>query len=172
MSVFIGFVSLGGSLKANVLTRDSSGTPTQATAGPTYRVYGSSGIMANGTGSAAQANTSTNITGATNATPIVITSAAHGLSTGTRVTITGVGGNTAANTTAQVTRIDANTFSLDSVAGNGAYTSGGIWNVTGLYSATISCIGGDGYASGENYILLWTFTVSVVRGDIDTFGVV
>jgi hypothetical protein len=65
------------------------------------------------------------ITAASNATPIVVTSAAHGLSTGDPVTVASVGGNTAANGDFVVTRIDANSFSLDGSVGNGAYTSGG-----------------------------------------------
>ena len=68
------------------------------------------------------------ITGATNANPIVITSAAHGLSTNDWVSITAVGGNTHANTTVQVTYVDAARFSLNSIAGNAAYTSGGVWH--------------------------------------------
>ncbi|MFO0977216.1 MAG: ubiquitin-activating E1 FCCH domain-containing protein [Planctomycetaceae bacterium] len=65
------------------------------------------------------------ITGATNTVGIDITSAAHGLKTGDRVRITGVQGNTAANGTFTVTVIDANTFRLKGVTGNGAYTVGG-----------------------------------------------
>lgn len=65
------------------------------------------------------------ITGATNASPIVITATAHGFTTGDRVAIGGVGGNTAANGNHTITVIDANTFSLDGSTGNGAYTSGG-----------------------------------------------
>lgn len=65
------------------------------------------------------------VTGATNASPIVITSTAHGLVTGDRVTIASVGGNTAANGNWTITKNDANTFSLDGSTGNGAYTSGG-----------------------------------------------
>lgn len=67
------------------------------------------------------------ITGATNATPIVITSANHGLATGDVVNISGVGGNTAANGIFTVTVVDADTFQLDGSHGNGAYTSGGAW---------------------------------------------
>lgn len=63
------------------------------------------------------------ITGATNATPIVITSANHGLLTGTSVTIFNVRGNTAANGTWVVTALTANTFSLDTSVGNGAYVA-------------------------------------------------
>lgn len=65
-----------------------------------------------------------NITGASNASPIAITSTAHGLTTGTKVTITGVLGNTAANVvSATITVIDANTFSLNATTGNGVYAS-------------------------------------------------
>jgi len=67
------------------------------------------------------------VTGATNATPIEITtSAAHGYSTGYIVTIRGVGGNTAANVTSNaITVTGATTFTIDGSVGNGAYTSGG-----------------------------------------------
>ncbi len=67
----------------------------------------------------------TTITGATNATPIVITDTAHGYTTGQSVEINSVGGNTAANGTWPITKIDANSYSLNGSAGNGAYTSGG-----------------------------------------------
>lgn len=66
------------------------------------------------------------VSGATNASPIVITTTTnHGLTTGDKVTITGVTGNTAANGTFTITVTGAATFSLDGSTGNGAYTSGG-----------------------------------------------
>jgi len=66
------------------------------------------------------------VTGATNATPIVIaTSGPHRMLTGMRPQISGIGGNTAANGTWTATVIDATHFSLDGSTGNGAYTSGG-----------------------------------------------
>jgi hypothetical protein len=74
------------------------------------------------------------VTGATNATPIVVTTGTHGLSDGDVVTISSVVGNTAANGTfyVKVTGFSTTTFALYSdntlttgVAGNGAYTSGG-----------------------------------------------
>jgi hypothetical protein len=67
------------------------------------------------------------ITAATNASPIVITSAAHGLANGNQVEIEDVLGNTAANGSFIVTVIDANRFSLTGSTGNGAYVSGGFW---------------------------------------------
>jgi hypothetical protein len=74
------------------------------------------------------------IIGATNANPIVITSVNHGLATGATVVISGVVGNTAANGTRTITVIDANRFSLNGIAGNGNYTSGGTWR-TGSQTA-------------------------------------
>jgi Bacterial Ig domain len=69
------------------------------------------------------------ITDATDASPIVITTAAaHGLANGNVVTIAGVNGNTAANGFWSISVINATTFSLNSSAGNGAYTSGGVWS--------------------------------------------
>src|SRR5439155_10551447 len=75
------------------------------------------------------------ITGATNATPIVVTTtSAHNLTDGDPIQITGIVGNTNANTTgfAKRTSYSATTFGLYSdaaltlgVGGNGAYTSGG-----------------------------------------------
>lgn len=71
------------------------------------------------------------ITGATNATPIVITSAGHGFKDNSIVDITGVTGNTAANGTFKVASADADTFALydpdtgAAIAGNGEYVSGG-----------------------------------------------
>lgn len=68
------------------------------------------------------------INGATNASPIVIsTTAANGVLTGMTVNITGVTGNTAANGTFVATNVSATSFSIP-VAGNGAYVSGGTLN--------------------------------------------
>lgn len=71
------------------------------------------------------------ITGATNATPIVITATAHGFSNGDLVLIGKVGGNLAANGVFAVAGQTTNTFNLTdpitggSVVGSAAYTSGG-----------------------------------------------
>lgn len=66
------------------------------------------------------------VSGATNATPIVITSATHGYATGDRVTIRDVGGNTNANGNWTITVLTTNTFSLNNSSGNSNYTSGGV----------------------------------------------
>jgi len=68
---------------------------------------------------------STTITGATNATPIVITSVAHGRSTGDKIYNENVGGNTNANGVFSITKLTDDTYSLDNSVGNAAYTSGG-----------------------------------------------
>lgn len=74
--------------------------------------------------------TSKTITGATNATPIVIAATAHGFLTGERVLVEGVVGNTAANGMWTITEgVDANHFSLDGSVGDGAWSSGGTANV-------------------------------------------
>jgi|TARA_B110000285_G_scaffold156957_1_gene175118 hypothetical protein len=68
------------------------------------------------------------ITGATNATPIVVTATAHGFENGDIVTISGVGGNLAANGSFLVAGKTANTINLQTraaanVAGTGTYTA-------------------------------------------------
>jgi hypothetical protein len=113
------------------------------------------------------------ITNATNAAPIAITSANHGLITGQAVYISGVGGNTAANNTAttpswMVTVSDANTFSLNGSTGNGAYTSGGAWvpanpqydkpfNGAGRLHYTSPIAGATSYAADDAYLLNFTY---------------
>lgn len=73
-------------------------------------------------------NNSGSITNASNASPIVITTAAaHGLTTGDYVVILGVGGNGAAIGTHQITVLTTTTFSLTGSTGDGAYTQGGVW---------------------------------------------
>lgn len=86
------------------------------------------------------------VTGATNATPIVITATAHGFTDGDIVVIGGVGGNTAANNIWKIKNQATSTFELCDVndgstnsVGNGAYTSGG-------YAV---CLGPS--ASGDNW---------------------
>lgn len=77
-----------------------------------------------------QADAPKTITGATNATPVVVTVAAHGYETGDTVYIAGVLGNTAANGYRIVEVTGVNTFAITDldgidVAGSGAYTAGG-----------------------------------------------
>jgi hypothetical protein len=165
---FVGYVNLEATLVGTLLVTSSSGIPINADALPTYRVYGPNGFE---TGGSCTLRDSGAITGATNASPIVITSVAHGLTTGARVTITGVAGNTAANTTAVVTKLTADTFSI-AVAGNGAYTSGGTWNVTGLCKYSIDATGANGFEQGECYQINFVYAVaSTQQGQTHSFNV-
>lgn len=70
------------------------------------------------------------ITGATNATPIVITATSHGFANGDLVYIDSVGGNLAANGFWKIANQATNTFELQrpdgtNAVGSAAYTSGG-----------------------------------------------
>lgn len=169
--MFQGFVTIEGTLYGVLLVKNSSGTPINADSLPTFRVYGPSGYT--GVSGTSSLLSSGSVTGATNATPIVITSASHGLTTGARVTVASVGGNTAANGTFTVTRVDANTFSLDTSVGNGAYTSGGTWNVTGAYRFQVACTSANTFASGYNYQALFTYAISSTQqGAAESFQVV
>jgi hypothetical protein len=169
---YLGLVALESAIPIPALTKNTSGVPTNPTSAPTYRIYGPSGLMQNGTGSLSQKDTGT-ITNATNASPIVITEANHGLTTGTEITVTGVGGNTAANGTWVITVVDANTYQLNSSTGNGAYTSGGTRNVSGLYSVNVTCGAANGYASGQTYVAYIQATVGSNQwGDVHTFTVI
>ena len=66
------------------------------------------------------------VTGASNTTPVVITTNISNLrATGDTVRIGGVAGNTAANGTFTITVTGPSTFSLDGSSGNGTYSGGG-----------------------------------------------
>ena len=76
----------------------------------------------------AASNTAT-ITGATNASPIVVTfSSNHNLANGDLVEVTNTGGNTAADGIWTVANATATTIQLQGSTGNGVYTSGAIVN--------------------------------------------
>lgn len=170
MQGFSGFVELGDTIPLWFVTRDADQVPTDPAALPTYRVYDATGLLASGT--SAKKDTGT-ITGATNASPIVVTSSGHGLTTGTRVTVSGVGGNTGANGTFTVTALTSSTFSLDGSTGNSAYTSGGSWHVTGLHGFDLSVTALAGFEKGKTYTVL--VGASVGGGDwaeLITFTVV
>jgi hypothetical protein len=104
-------------------------TDLQASTNKTYKPMDATyPIHADNSGSGAGKT----VTNATNAAPIVITASSHGFSNNDVVSITGVGGNTAANGVWQIAYIDANTFSLNSSTGSGAYTSGGLASKTNV----------------------------------------
>ncbi len=148
--MFIGYIILGQTLDAVVLFRDSARVPVNTDAQPTFRVYGPEGLVAAVTGACTKLDSGT-VTGATNDTPIVVTSTAHGLTTGAYITVSAVGGNTAANGSFTITRLTADTFELDGSAGNGGYTTGGVWNVAGLYTYSVAASAGNGFEVSTTY---------------------
>lgn len=48
--MFIGFIALGSTITAAILTRNASNVPTDATGSVSYRIYGPAGLMSGGTG--------------------------------------------------------------------------------------------------------------------------
>ena len=101
------------------------------------------------------------ITGATNASPIQITVANHGLGTGETVVVASVGGNTAANGTWVITVTGANTFTLNGSTGNGAYTSSGTATVAarlrrGVFGSPIGTHNaGSVFLRLDNGVFVW-----------------
>lgn len=91
---------------------------------------------------AGQSSTTTlTVTGATNASPIVVTtSLSHYLWTGASVTISGAVGNTATNGTFTITKLSDTTFSLNGSTGNGTWTSGGSATVNNYYNSRSSMV--------------------------------
>lgn len=123
------------------------------------------------------------ITGATNASPIAITTSGdHGWANGDSVTITGVLGNTAANGTFTITSTGATTFTLDSSTGSGAYTSGGTAernkycslyydNTVGadVFYANDQTVNKEGWGAttGEAQLQLWTVGLNNASGTVN-----
>jgi hypothetical protein len=167
--MFLGFMALDVAFRLASLFKDGD-VPTDSSTTTLYRIYGDEGLIASGTMSAAETGV---VTAASNATPIVITSADHNLQTGQRVTIAGVGGNAAANGTWTITRINADTYSLDTSVGDGDYTVGGTWHTTGFYGVEITPTEATEYAAGEYYDVV---TYATIGGNVIAkeyrFGVV
>ncbi len=87
------------------------------------------------------------VSGATNASPIILSVASAPL-TGTKVYVYDVGGNAAANGFRTVTRIDGTHVSLDGSGGSGAYTSGGAMQIIpARHGLHIDCTTDDLYKS-------------------------
>lgn len=162
--VNLGDADLGGTLAAAVVVTDASGSPRDPAVAPVFRIYGGGpGPVANGLGSLSKLDTAV-VTAATNATPIVVTTASpHNLQTGDKVTVSGVVGNTAANGDFSATKIGANSFSLDGSSGNGAYASGGATHLSGLYLLSLPVLPGSGYAAGQSYRALVAWAIGGVN---------
>lgn len=102
--------------------RNSTTTPVDATSGAPNRL---TLPFSESPGNGAPPVQKT-ITGATNATPIVLTvDSITNITDGDWVRVNGVGGNTNANGTFLVTSVSGSNITLVGSAGNAAYTSGG-----------------------------------------------
>lgn len=166
---FFGFFQAETSPSILVSITDNAGTPKDPAVAPTYRVYEAGVLVPAATGSLTKCDTHT-ITGATNATPIQITtSAPHGLQTGDRVTVASVGGNAAANGDFTITKVGASTYTLNGSTGDGAYTSGGTGHVTGLYKIALTVGSAQGYTAGKNYSVAINWTDSAARAMTGSF---
>ncbi|MCA9051469.1 MAG: hypothetical protein KDA89_22175, partial [Planctomycetaceae bacterium] len=113
----------------------------------------------------------TPVAGASNASPIIITSPGHGLSNPTNggslfVVVNGVGGNTAANGFHAINVIDADTFELLGTTGNGTYSGGGTWTLVTGPSPTAKDIDETG-AQGRTH---FSITVDPTDPDIVYIG--
>jgi hypothetical protein len=110
------------------------------------------------------------ITGATNATPIVITATAHGFTNGDIVVINKVLGNLAANGVWAITGVATNTFNLTdpisagSAVGSAAYTSGGYAVCLGPSASGDNLDDFDGCVVGSAVTLGTPTVVSGVAG--------
>ena len=110
------------------------------------------------------------ITDATNATPIVITSNAHGYSNGNVIFQTAVGGNTAANGFFKVANKTNNTYELTNldgtnVPGNADYTSGGTAQVFSAGASVVSDVDGHVTRIYVDNSTGGALTVSVLAGN-------
>lgn len=129
----------------------TSGTVATIAAGK----WGVGNVPSSTAGSALTLQTLT-VSGATNASPIVLTvnnMTGMSLRNGDTVIVTGVAGNTAANGTWTV-EIDSSTqFKLTGSTGNGAYTTGGTITTTGAGSILV-------YGTGDN-VIHYDFTAAL-----------
>lgn len=112
------------------------------------------------------------VAGATNASPIEITTATRStFQTGSRVCISGVGGNTAANGCWQITATGPSAFTLTGSTGNGSYTSGGTVTPGGVpctSSCTVVVPGRSGHVLHYRWRYLDSTGALVATGNTNT----
>lgn len=148
----------------------SSGAAIEPDAPPTFRVIGQSGSVGDGTTSVQDSGS---ITGGTATTPVTITSDAHGLVAGIVLFLSGIAGLTGASGAFRIANITTNTFDLVGSVGGGAYTSGGTWQIAGLYRLPFNSGLRAALAVGSTYTVLVNWTVSgTPHADQFTFTVV
>ncbi len=132
-------------------TNPATGASQNPDADPTFVVMGSDGLIAGGNGTA-ELMEEGSITGFTLGSPNTVTSTNHGLADGAVVTFSGVGGVTGLSGNYQVTVVDANNFTIVASLG-GSFTSGGSWNVPGIYGCQLDSVIRSALEAGRNYTL-------------------
>lgn len=165
----LGIVALNGQLPIAVLCDDAANGLIYPDNVPTYQVFSPAWTVLL---SGQMALTYGTVTGATAASPIVITSPNHKLESGAFVKTDVIGGVTGANGEFQITKIDADTFSLNGSTGTGSYTSGGIWAPLGFFKQTLNVTEAAGFVAGNIYhtIINWS-KGTVKRGVLHSFQV-
>ena len=145
-------------------TLTSGATAARIAPGDTIRVMGSpapTSLSVNGDWTDGPKNAVVTITSSTNATPIVVTKASHGLSTGDTVVVTGHTINTNANGTWEVNVLTSSTFELTGSVGNGVGGASGSFRQVNncrvkLASAVTKTVQDCGFQSGA-----WTASANV-----------
>lgn len=172
---YYGDVELDETLYAFIQIVDSNGTPVDADATPSVKVYDGDGFVAGPlTPVFGESVAITSVTNP-NGTNCVVNSTSHGLLVGQRVTLSGVVGHAlAVNATFNVLTVpNANQFTINLTGNNGAAGTGGTWHTTGFYKTAIVASTGNGYEAGIVYTAFTTFTLSTVAKALtDTFMVV
>lgn len=145
-------------------TLTTGATAARIAPGDTIRIMGSpapTSLGVNGTWTDGPLPATISITSSTNATPIVVTKASHGLTTGDTVVVTGHTTNTNANGTWEVNVLTSSTFELVGSVGNGVGGATGtfrlrnnsrVWLATAVTKTVQDC----GFQSGA-----WTASASV-----------
>ncbi len=167
--MYLGLFPLDTTLSAPVLL-EVANVPANPASNPAYRIYDGDTLVQNGTGFLSPAD-SGDVTGANTSSPITITSVGHGLATGTVVTVKNVGGQTGANGTFAVTVLTDDTFQLVGSTTVGAYTTGGTWQVAGLYLLEVDLQPGSGFDVGGTYEVLVNWTESGNKASMFYFAV-
>lgn len=162
MEVYLGIFDLEATFPLSFVTANANGQVQTPDASPTYRGYGPSGPLDSSGGTAARYTSGATITNATVANPSVLTTnVAHGLTTGDVVLISGVLGTTTVNGIRVATVTSSTTFSVG-VAGVGAYTSGGVFSLNGMWKIVLAATTAAGYAEG-NFTVEVNWAVSTVQ---------
>lgn len=161
-------------------TFTSGATAARIAPGDTIRVMATKPptSLGNGTwtGSGFRAAVALGASSSTNATPIVITSAAHGLTTGDTIQITGHTTNTKANGTWEVNVLTSSTFELVGSVGTTGAGSSGTWQLRNAQRVWLATANTAAIAlphpavvnGGQGTKTAWTASASVTSSLVTT----